>query len=110
VKLDFKSIEFLKKVSYVEGFSLIILFFIAMPIKYILGEPLAVRIVGTIHGLLWLTFLYALYTAHEKNRFEKNLSISILILSVIPFGFIYIEKYLNQFKEKHLAKNTVKID
>ncbi len=108
--MDLKSIEFLRKISYIEGLSLIVLFFIAMPIKYILGEPLAVRIFGTIHGLLWLTFLYALYTAHTKNNFERNLSISLLILSVIPFGFFYIEKYLNQFKERFLVKNEAKID
>ncbi len=108
--MDLKSIEFLRRISYMEGFSLIVLFFVAMPIKYILGEPLAVRIIGTIHGLLWLTFLYALYTAHNKNRFDKELSISILILSVIPFGFFYIEKYLNQFKEKFLVKNTAELD
>ncbi len=108
--MDLKSLEFLRKISYIEGLSLIILFFVAMPIKYILGEPLAVRIAGTIHGLLWLTFLYALYTAHNKNKFEKNLSISILILSVIPFGCFYIDKYLTQFKERFLAKNSAKIN
>ncbi len=104
--MDLKSIEFLRKISYIEGLSLIILFFIAMPIKYVLGEPVAVRIAGTIHGLLWLTFLYALYTAYNKNRFDKNLTISIFILSVIPFGFFFIEKQLNQFKESFLVKET----
>ncbi len=85
------------RVSVLEGTSLIILFFIAMPIKYFLGYPIAVKIAGSIHGILWLIFLYVLYQNVKINKFDKNLTIKLIILSVIPFGFIYMEKLLRDF-------------
>ena len=40
----------LRLVGIAEGISFLILLGIAMPLKYVWGQPLAVRIVGLIHG------------------------------------------------------------
>ena len=84
----------LTKISIIEGISLIILLFIAVPIKYILGYKVATIIMGSIHGTLWLIFLYVLNEARVKNNFDKKLIIKLIIYSVIPFGFILIEREL----------------
>ena len=39
-----------RKVSFAEGWSFILLLGVAMPLKYIWGQPMAVSIVGAIHG------------------------------------------------------------
>ncbi|NPA52825.1 MAG: DUF3817 domain-containing protein [Aquificae bacterium] len=85
------------RVSVLEGISLIILFFVAMPIKYFLGEPIAVKIAGSIHGILWLIFLYVLYQNRNINQFDNSLSLKLIVLSVVPFGFIYMEKLIREF-------------
>ena len=89
-------IKKLINISIIEGISLIILVFIAMPIKYILHYPIAVRIMGSIHGILWLIFLYILYRNVKENELDKNTVIKLVIFSVIPFGFFYIEKLLKK--------------
>ena len=47
--------------STVEGISTLVLFLIAMPLKYVVGYPMAVTYVGWVHGVLfvglWLMFL-----------------------------------------------------
>ncbi|MDH4303765.1 MAG: DUF3817 domain-containing protein, partial [Nitrospira sp.] len=51
-----------------EGSSFLLLLFIAMPMKYFMGMPLAVRVVGLIHGLLFLAYvaqLVKLRTTHQ---------------------------------------------
>jgi integral membrane protein len=96
----YEKLEKLRKTGIVEGISLIILFFVAMPIKYILHYPIAVTIMGSIHGILWLTFLYILYNASKKNNFSKDLIIKLVILSVVPFGFVLIEKMLKELMEE----------
>ncbi|KKJ79704.1 putative membrane protein YdzA, partial [Bacillus subtilis] len=40
----------LRTMGFIEGMSLLILLFIAMPLKYWAGLPLAVTIVGSVHG------------------------------------------------------------
>ena len=47
--------------SYIEGISALILFAVAMPVKYIGGDPSLVSLVGQIHGFLFLAFLGALF-------------------------------------------------
>ena len=45
-------------VSYLEGFSALFLFAVAMPVKYIGGEPELVSLVGAIHGGLFLSLIH----------------------------------------------------
>jgi hypothetical protein len=47
----------LRKISLAEGISYLLLLGIAMPLKYWAGLPLAVKIVGSIHGALFVVFL-----------------------------------------------------
>lgn len=44
----------LRTMGFIEGMSLLILLFIAMPLKYWAGLPLAVTIVGSVHGGLFI--------------------------------------------------------
>ena len=98
-KMYYDMLEKLRKVGIIEGISLIILLFIAVPIKYILGEPLLVRIVGSIHGLLWLYLLYNLKKVYDANLIDKNHAIKIIIASVIPLGFLFIDKTVKQYEK-----------
>ena len=49
--------------ALLEGWSYLVLLFVAMPLKYAAGLPLAVRIAGSLHGFLFLVFIAALYRA-----------------------------------------------
>ncbi|WP_457624636.1 DUF3817 domain-containing protein [Persephonella sp.] len=98
--MDKKSMDFLAKVSFIEGISLIVLVFVAMPLKYILGYKIATMIFGSIHGILWLLFLYALYTARKKNGLDNSFTVKMLVFSVIPFGLIPMEKMIKDFNGK----------
>ncbi len=99
--MDKVSIKRLIIISILEGISLLLLFFVAMPLKYIFHHPLAVTIMGSIHGVLWLTFLYILYDTSKKNNFSKDFMIKLVILSVIPFGFIWMEKMLKRLIDEN---------
>ena len=85
---------FFKIVSYVEGISLLALLFIAMPIKYIAGEPGPVRIVGMTHGVLFLIFFVVVFAVAHIEKWPLKLFIFALISSSIPFGMFALEKKL----------------
>ena len=44
-------------ISYLEAFSALLLFSVAMPVKYIGGDPELVSLVGAIHGFLFVLFI-----------------------------------------------------
>jgi len=87
-------------ISFIEGLSLIILVFIGMPLKYIWGYKIATVILGTIHGVLWLVFLYILYITYREFKFGKDFIVKMILFSVIPFGLIPMEKLIKEFDDK----------
>ena len=58
----------LRLMALLEGLSLLVLLFIAMPIKYIGDNPVPVRVVGMIHGALFILFvIMTLKVAMEQS-------------------------------------------
>ena len=84
----------LRIVAFLEGTSFLILLFVAMPLKYLAGLPLAVRIVGLIHGLLFLVFMAALYRAADDCRWPVRRSLSAFVASIVPFGTFVFDRSL----------------
>lgn len=101
---EFKRFRVINKI---EGYSYIILLFIAMPLKYILGFAVATKIVGGLHGILFIAFVYQLIVATKTVPFSKQEAFWFFILSLIPFGSFYTEKILTQ-KESKIELLTIK--
>ena len=81
-------------VGRLEGLSLLILVGIAMPLKYIAGEPLAVRVVGMAHGILFLLFCLALFRAMTDEKWPARRAALGFVASFLPFGTFWFERRL----------------
>ena len=46
-----------RAISIIEGISYLILVFLAMPLKYLFEEPMAVKIFGMMHGIFFIFFV-----------------------------------------------------
>ena len=79
-------------INKIEGYSFIILLFVAMPLKYAFGYPIATKVAGMIHGLLFMMFVYQLIEAMRDVPFSKKEAMYYFILSLIPFGSFYTDK------------------
>jgi integral membrane protein len=84
-------------INKIEGFSYLFLLFVAMPLKYMAGFPIATKIAGMIHGVLFIGFVYQLITATDEVPFSKKEAFIFFVASLIPFGSFYVEA---QCKEK----------
>ena len=90
------SLKRFRQISLVEGLSFLVLLFIAMPLKYAFGYPLAVKIVGWLHGVLFiLYFVQGLQTAREEGWSTKMI-LGAVLASVLPFGPFVLERRLAQ--------------
>jgi integral membrane protein len=90
------ALRHLRLVALLEGSSFLVLLFIAMPLKYLAGLPLAVRIVGAVHGGLFLVFLGALYRAGSARRWRLSRWLIAFISSVVPFGTFVFDRSLRR--------------
>lgn len=83
----------LRIIGFLEGISLLLLLFVAMPLKYIFHYPAATSIMGTIHGALFLLFIFnTLSVGVEQGWQFKHTTWKVLLACIIPFGTFYIDK------------------
>src|SRR5688572_17675000 len=83
----------LRAIGFLEGTSLLLLLFVAMPVKYLLGYPILVQVIGLIHGILFLLFVWHTVRLSSERRwpFFKT-TWKVLLSSVVPFGTFYIDR------------------
>lgn len=94
----------LRLVAFVEGCSYLLLLGVAMPLKYFAGLPVAVSIVGSIHGALFLLFCAALAQAMAAARWSALHAGIVFTSSLIPFGTFAIDARLKREDERLRAK------
>ena len=84
-----------------EGVSFLVLLGVAMPLKYFAGLPLAVRIVGMAHGVLFLLYVAAAIQAALEYDWPWKRTALVLLASVLPAGpFVVEAKLLRDQGEK----------
>jgi integral membrane protein len=86
----------LRLVAFLEGTSFLVLLFVAMPLKYLAGLPLAVRITGSLHGLLFLMFLAVLYRAGSRHGWPFGRWLIAFVASIVPFGTFMFDRSLRR--------------
>jgi integral membrane protein len=99
----------LRLVALLEGSSFLILLFVAMPLKYLAGMPLAVRIVGSIHGALFIAFVVALYHAARACDWPHRRSVTAFVASILPFGtFVFDASLRREIDSRRTTANTAR--
>ncbi|WP_457598036.1 DUF3817 domain-containing protein [Hydrogenimonas sp.] len=96
-------------INKVEGYSYLVLLFVAMPLKYIFGYAVATKLFGMIHGILFIAFVYQLARAAYGVPFSKKESLIFFIASLVPFGSFYTDR-LCGVKELLLKAQAVTVD
>ncbi|PWH82336.1 hypothetical protein DIS18_08770 [Algibacter marinivivus] len=91
----FSSLNIFRLVALLEGVSYILLLFIATPIKYLLGEPQYVKLLGMPHGILFVAYVALAVLFKKEFTWSNKQFLIVLVASIIPFGTFYIDrKYL----------------
>jgi integral membrane protein len=85
----------LRQVGKVEGVSFLVLLFGAMPLKYLAGMPLPVKIVGWVHGLLFIWFCWALLRA-RAGGLPLPLAALAFVAALLPFGPFLVDDRLRR--------------
>ncbi|MBM3975951.1 MAG: DUF3817 domain-containing protein [Planctomycetes bacterium] len=93
-------------VAFVEGMSYLLLLFIAMPLKYWADMPMAVRIVGSLHGALFVALALLTLLAMRACRRGLGWGARIGVASLIPFGTFFIDRGLAEDDEAERARRA----
>ncbi|MCY1082078.1 DUF3817 domain-containing protein [Archangium lansingense] len=85
-----------RAVALLEGLSFVLLLFIAMPLKYLAGMPLGVKLVGWAHGMLFVLYLLFLAEAAAAHRWSLVRIVGAFLASLVPFGTFVLDARLRR--------------
>lgn len=101
-------LERLLKIGFAEGVSFLILLFVAMPLKYMAGMPTPVRIMGMLHGVLFIGYAIALLQAKITYQWSIRKALIAFLLSFVPFGTFYLDGFLKKQKKLSVSPQRVR--
>jgi len=91
----------LRAVAAIEGLSYLALLFVAMPLKYLAGLPLAVRVVGSLHGALFVWGGLLVLQGIRLRGKSWSWGWKILIAALLPFGTFFLDRGLKEDDEAY---------
>lgn len=80
-------------IALLEGISFLVLLFIAMPLKYAAGLPLAVKYTGWVHGVLFVQYVVFLFMVWMEYKWTFWDAVKAFAASLVPFGTFYMDKH-----------------
>lgn len=67
-----------------------------MPLKYFMGLPEVVKVVGWIHGLLFIFYSVMLLVVWITYRWTFLFTAGAFLASLVPFGTFVLEKQIQK--------------
>jgi integral membrane protein len=90
------TIKLFRWVALAEGISFLLLLGVAMPLKYIWGNPGAVKVLGMAHGVLFVAFIALAFEVYGKLNKKFSWFVYACLLSIVPFGTFYLDRLLKK--------------
>lgn len=91
----------LRIIGFLEGISLLVLLFIAVPLKYWQQDPAFVKFLGPVHGALFLLFIFNTISVGVAQNWKfKETTWKVILACFIPFGTFYVDKKILREVEK----------
>jgi integral membrane protein len=100
-------IPFLRKVALAEAVSFLLLLGVAMPLKYMAGMPVAVKVAGWIHGALFITFCVALMRTWLGARWPVSRAAMLFVAALLPFGPFVMDRRMRQWEAEFTPETEV---
>lgn len=100
-----RSAKLFVTIGTLEGISYLLLLLVAMPLKYWCDMPEYVRVVGMIHGILFLAYVgHGLYLTLYHSWLWKWF-LWIVIASLLPFGPFVADRKIIRERQKAKEEN-----
>lgn len=85
-----------RMVGIAEGISFLVLLLIAMPLKYFMQIPEAVKYTGWAHGILFITFLWFAFEVMGSLKKPFLWFVKAFAAAIIPLGTFIFDRQLKK--------------
>ena len=94
------TVSLLRRLTLLEGVSFLLLLGVAMPLKYFAGMPMAVKVFGWVHGLLFVSFCFALLRTMLITGWSFRRAATVFIASLLPFGPFVLDRRMREWEKE----------
>ncbi len=92
----------LRSIGTWEAISSILLFGLAMPLKYIGDNDVLIRPIGMAHGILWMAYVGLALLGQLDYKWSWKLTAWLIVASIVPAGpFVADAKLLGPYENEH---------
>ncbi len=89
-----KALDRLRLASLLDGASYLLLLGVAMPLKYAAGMPLAVTVVGSLHGLFFVALCICLLECLLRRVLSFTWCVVVFVCALVPFAPFFLDRRL----------------
>src|SRR3954447_16664032 len=93
--------------AWATGVLLLVLVFVAMPLKYFGDDDRLVRVVGGAHGWVYMVYLITALTLADQARGGARRTVLVLLPGTIPFASFVAERKVVAAARRARAPATV---
>lgn len=90
--MQHKTFDWFRKIALAEGTSFLVLLLIAMPLKYLANWPMGVTIIGGLHGVLFIAFIYLAWEVKSDYKKSWGWLFKAFMASILPFGTFILDR------------------
>ena len=84
----------LRLIALIEGTTLLLLLFVAVPLKYKMGLPEVVSVMGPVHGVAFVAYVVSLIAALGMGIISSLKLIVGTVAAFVPFGSFVFERVM----------------
>lgn len=104
------SLTRLRLIGLLEGGSFVLLLGVAMPLKYFADLPVAVRVVGMAHGVLFIAYLLAIGLAVRAKAWPLKDAGTLVAASLLPLGPFFVDGRIRAAERAQLGREAPSAD
>jgi integral membrane protein len=83
---EWRQLRKLRLASILETCSLLVLVFIAVPLKHLGGVPAATALVGPLHGLTFLFYMWVVIETVTGGAWTRSEIVRLVLVAFVPLG------------------------
>ena len=85
-RLELAQFRRLELASALEGTTLLLLLFVAVPLKHLAGQSVAVTIIGPVHGVAFSLYIWTIIETVAVGGWSRRDTARLVLAALIPFG------------------------
>lgn len=93
---DLVQLRWMRRASLLEGGTLLLLVLVAMPLKHLAGLPQATTIMGPVHGMTFLLYVWMLIRTVSGGGWRRTDILRMAAAAFVPFGIFFTGAVLNR--------------